>query len=87
MAGDGFVRMPGEPERWVRLEKGGYRLRVPYRLDDREDLKVAIEASPMFRSPLDFSHNLRDLVNVFRRCGIDDVLRVTWSSPTTRTGR
>ena len=30
MASDGFVQMPGLPERWVRLVEGGFQIKIPF---------------------------------------------------------
>jgi hypothetical protein len=75
MAGDGFVRMPGEPARWVRLIEGGYQLAVEYREDDRHDLITCLESGRNFKSSHAFGEAVEDVFSILRGARIDDVVR------------
>ena len=75
MAGDGFVRMPGEQARWVRLIEGGYQLAVEYREDDRHDLITCLESGRNFKSSHAFGEAVEDVFSILRGARIDDVVR------------
>lgn len=75
MAGDGFVRMPGEPERWVRLIEGGYHIATPYADDDRQDLIVCLDAGHRFNSTAVFGNAIEDLFSILNRSGVADIVR------------